>query len=141
MGNSKNRTRLRKVTAADRDVFFKSSPEPKPPTASSSKLNSENVSAQDSSDDEHEFVTRGFGYCMWEWGQLQNLINISCVCKDCGGVLEIVEDTSRHKGWCSFVKLQCLSFLGFSSNLLQASHKLNILCKALSTNSNQIKCF
>ena len=50
MGNSKNRTRLRKVTAADRDVFFKSSPEPKPPTASSSKLNSENVSAQDSSD-------------------------------------------------------------------------------------------
>ena len=42
-----------------------------------------------------------------ECGQLQALISQSCVCKTCGGSVEIVEDYDTRKGWCSKIALKC----------------------------------
>jgi hypothetical protein len=50
------------------------------------------------SDEEVEGL--GSGYRIWEWNQLQTLISSSCVCKMCGGSVELVEDCDQRKGWC-----------------------------------------
>ena len=91
MGNRKNN--VKKMNMNEDYIAKLSSPVVKPSTVSATKLQfSYSVSDFDSSDEQPEFYMTGNGYRLWECSQLQTLISQSCVCKTCGGSVEIVED-------------------------------------------------
>jgi hypothetical protein len=48
------------------------------------------------------------GIRLWDWSQLQMLLDITSVCAICKeGQVRLTEVTSRRQGWCSYIGLQC----------------------------------
>jgi len=110
MGNRRNRLKKLKMSVDVKKDLNDSHVVSDPKTTSASKLcESESASDSDCDSSEDEFEVTGNGYRIWDWGQLQAMISSACVCKDCGGSVELVEDYAKRKGWCSQIGLLCTS--------------------------------
>ena len=107
MGNNKNTVKRLKICDTKKDLLKAKIPD-KPVTVSYSKLpDSDNNDNNSDFDSDDEFEVEGNGFRLWEWGQLQTLISKVCACKKCSGSMDLVEDSSDRKGWCSKIGLKC----------------------------------
>ncbi len=89
MGNKRNRQKKFKMSVDRQNALHDVPVVEDYKTVSAAKLCA-------SSDEEVEGL--GSGYRMWEWNQLQTLISSSCVCKMCGGSVELIVDCDQRKG-------------------------------------------